>query len=531
MTTAYDAIVIGAGHNGLVAAAYLAKGGLKTLVLERREFVGGAAVSEEIFPGFKVDTAAHKIGAFHPAVMSELGLMAHGLELVESDPSVFSPLPDGRALMLWRDAQRTADSIRQFSSADADNWIPFTQLIAKATGVLESAYRSTPPDFVDGTLKDLWTMARLGGKLRRLGRRDMPEVMRILPMTARELLDEWFETDVVKGTLGAAAITGLFQGPMAAGTAYTFLHHHVGAGNGAMRPTVRARGGMGNLTEALAAAAAQLGVEIRTDAAVGNVIIENGCATGVVLAGGDEIQAKTVVSNADPRRTFSQLVHPPHLTPEFTRKIRNVKLKGVCAKVHLALSELPRFSGASDNGDHLRGTISISPSLMYLERAFDGAKYGSFSEKPYLEAVIPSVTDAGVAPPGKHLMSVLVQYAPYHLKDGQWDAARCDALGDTVVHTLAEYAPNIESAVLERHVLSPLDLEETFGLTEGNIYHAELTMDQVFLMRPVPECARYRTPIEGLYLCGAGTHPGGGVNGASGYNAAREIVRDSKRRR
>jgi phytoene dehydrogenase-like protein len=530
MTTAYDAIVIGAGHNGLVAAAYLAKGGLKTLVLERRELVGGAAVSEEIFPGFKVDTGAHRIGAFHPAVLRELGLSEHGLELVESDPSVFSPLPDGRALTLWRDAQRTAESIRQFSSADADNWVPFTQLVAKATGVLEAAYRTAPPDVAEGGWKDLWTMARLGGKLRRLGRKDMPEVMRILPMTARELLDEWFETDVVKGTLAAAAITGLFQGPMAAGTAYTFLHHHVGVGNGAMRPCVRVRGGMGGLTAALAAAATQLGVDIRTEAAVEQVIVEDGRATGVVLASGDEIRAKTVVSNADPRRTFSQLVHPPHLTPEFTRKIKNVKLKGVCAKVHLALSELPRFSRAGENGAQLGGTISISPSLMYLERAFDDAKYGSLSAHPYLEAVIPSVTDASVAPAGKHVMSVLVQYAPYRLKDGQWDEARRDALGDAVVGTLAEYAPNIESAILDRHVLSPLDLEETFGLTEGNIYHAELTMDQVFLMRPVPDCARYRTPIEGLYLCGAGTHPGGGVNGASGYNAAREIVRDSKRR-
>ena len=530
MTTAYDAIVIGAGHNGLVTAAYLAKGGLKTLVLERRELVGGAAVTEEVFPGFKVDTGAHRIGAFHPSVLSELGLAAHGLELVESDPSVFSPLPDGRHLTLWRDAQRTTESIRQLSSADADNWVPFTQLVSKATGVLEAAYRTTPPDFVDGTLRDLWTMARLGGKLRRLGRKDMTEVMRIMPMTARELLDEWFETDVIKGTLGAAAITGLFQGPMAAGTAYTFLHHHVGASNGAMRPSVRVRGGMGGLTAALEAAATKHGVEIRTNAAVEHVIVEDGRAVGVVLSGGDEVRAKTVVSNADPRRTFSRLVHPSHLTPEFTRKIRNVKLKGVCAKVHLALSELPKFSAASENDEHLNGAISISPSLRYLERAFDDAKYGSLSSKPYLEAVIPSVTDASVAPPGKHLMSVLVQYAPYHLKEGQWDAARREALGDTVIATLAEYAPNIESAILQRHVLSPLDLEETFGLTEGNIYHAELTMDQVFLMRPVPECARYRTPIEGLYLCGAGTHPGGGVNGASGYNAAREIVRDSKRR-
>ena len=530
MTAAYDAIVIGAGHNGLVTAAYLAKGGLKTLVLERRSLVGGAAVSEEIFPGFKVDTGAHRIGALHPAVVRDLSLAAHGLELIESDPSVFSPLPDGRHLTLWRDTERTAESLRPFSSADADNWAPFTQLVTKATGVLEAAYRAAPPDVADGTWKDLWAVARLGGKLRRLGRTDMTEVMRILPMTAKELLDEWFDTDVVKGTLGAAAITGLFQGPMAAGTAYTFLHHHVGAGDSAMRPCVRVRGGIGGLSVALAAASTKHGAEVRTDAAVEQVIVENGRATGVVLVGGDEISAGMVVSNADPRRTFSQLVHPSHVTPEFTRKIRNVKLKGVCAKVHLALSELPQFVGADQNGGHLGGTISISPSLKYLERAFDDAKYGAFSAQPYLECIIPSVSDDSVAPPGRHLMSALVQYAPYHLKDGQWDAAGRSALGDTVVETLTEYAPNIESTILDRHVLSPLDLEETFGLTEGNIYHAELTMDQVLFMRPVPECARYRTPIQGLYLCGAGTHPGGGVNGVSGYLAAREIVRDSKRR-
>ena len=531
MTTAYDAIVIGAGHNGLVTAAYLAQSGAKTLVLERRELVGGAAVTEEIFPGFKVDTGAHRVGVLHPAVMSELDLAAHGLELIESDPSVFSPLPDGRSLTLWRDAQRTAEAIRQFSSADAGNWVPFTQLVGKAASVLEAAYRAAPPDLADGTWKDLWTMARLGGKLRRLGRRDMVEVMRILPMTARELLDEWFETDVVKGTLGAAAITGLFQGPMAAGTAYTFLHHHVGAGSGTMRPCVRARGGMGSLTAVLAIVATARGAEIRTNAAVEHVIVENGHAAGIVLTGGEEIPAKLVISNADPRYTLSRLVHPSHLAPEFTRKIRNVKLKGVCAKVHLALSELPSFKGAGQNGEHLGGTISISPSLRYLERAFDDAKYGSPSEKPVLDILIPSVADASVAPAGKHLMSVLVQYVPYHLKEGKWDAARRDVLGDAVIQTLAEYAPNIASAIRHRHVLSPLDLEETFGLTEGNIYHAELTMDQVFFMRPVPECARYRTPIDGFYLCGAGTHPGGGVNGASGYNAAREILRDSKRRR
>ncbi len=530
MTNAYDAIVIGAGHNGLVTAAYLAKDGLKTLVLERRETVGGATITEEILLGYSVDTGAHRIGTIHPSVVKELNLAEHGLRLIESDPSVFSPLPDGRHLTLWRDTQRTIESIRQFSSADADNWIPFTQLVAKATYVLEAAYRTTPPDLVDGGVRDLWTMVRLGGKLRMLGRKDMTEVMRILPMSAKELLDEWFETDVVKGTLGATAITGVFQGPMAAGTAYTFLHHHVGTVSGVIRPTVRVGGGVGRLTAALAAAATKHGAEVRTNASVDHVIVEDGRATGVVLTNGDEIRAKVVVSNADPRHTFSQLVHPSHLTPEFTRKIRNIKFKGACAKVHLVLSELPEFTGLPQHGHHLNGVISISPSLPYLERAFDDAKYGGVSSAPYLEAVIPSVTDPSVVRNGKHVMSVLVQYAPYHLKDGHWNKTKRAALANSVIKTLTQYAPNVKSAVTHRHVLTPLDLEEKFGLPEGNIYHGELTMDQVFFMRPVPECARYRTPIEGLYLCGAGTHPGGGVNGASGYNAAREILRDGKNR-
>ena len=529
MTNSYDAIVIGAGHNGLVTAAYLAKAGLQVLVLERRHVVGGAAVTEEIFSGFKFDTGAHRIGALHPAVVRELDLARHGLEVIETDPTVFTPLLDGRHLLLWRDPQRCVESIRQFSKADANQWVPFTQLVAKATGLLGAAYASPPPNVVAGGVRDLWTMLRLGGRLRRLGKRDMIEVMRILPMSVKELLDDWFESDVLKGTLGAAAITGMFQGPMAAGTAYTFLHHHVGVNGGILRPTMRVRGGIGSLTAALAAAATERGTTIKTNAPVERIIVESGRATGVVLECGEEIRAKWIVSNIDPKRTFSRLVHPTELDPEFCRKIRNIKFKGACAKVHLALSELPDFTCLPGNGPHSNGVISISPSLIYLERAYDDAKYGGVSRKPYLEAVIPTVTDSSLAPPGKHVMSILVQYAPYHLKEGTWDDGRRQALGEAVVDTFAEYAPNIKSAVLHRHVLTPLDLEDTYGLTEGNIYHGELTMDQLFFMRPVPECARYRTPIENLYLCGAGTHPGGGVNGVSGYNAARQILRGAKR--
>ena len=532
MTSPYDAIVIGAGHNGLVTAACLAKAGLRTLVLERRDVVGGAVVTETVFPDYRIDTGAHRVGPLHPALLSELSLARHGVELLTADPTVFTPLQDGRHLTLWRDPARCMESVGAFSKADADRWIPFVRLVSQATGVLEAAYRSTPPNVVTGGVRDLWAMLRLGGKLRRLGKKDMVEVLRILPMPVKDFLDEWFESDVLKGTLGACGITGMFQGPMAPGTAYTFLHHHVGAG-GVVRPTILVRGGVGILTAALAAAAREHGTEIRTNAAVDHVIVENGEATGVVLDGGEEVEAKWIVSNADPRTTFTRLVHAQELSPEFSQKIRNIKFKGACGKVHLMLDELPDFTCLRGSGPplhpHLSGVISISPSINYLERAYDDAKYGRVSHKPYLEAVIPTIADPSLAPPGRHIMSVLVQYAPYHLKDGTWDNGRREALGDAVVKTLAEYAPNLESAVLHRHVLTPLDLEEQFGLTEGNIYHGELTMDQLFFMRPVPGWARYRTPIRHLYLCGAGSHPGGGVTGAPGYNAAREMLSDAGR--
>jgi phytoene dehydrogenase-like protein len=530
MTKTYDALVIGAGHNGLVTAAYLAKSGLSTLVLERREVVGGAAVTESIFQGYQFDTGSHRIGPLHPSVMNDLELGRHGVEILDPDPTVFAPLADRGRLLLWRDPQRTVEAIREISKADADRWIPFTRLVAQAAGVLGAAYATTPPNVVTGGTRDLWTALKLAARLRRLGKKDMIEVMRILPMSVRELLDDWFESDVLKGTLAATGITGMFQGPMAVGTAFTFLHHHVGVQNGTLRPTARVRGGVGKLTAGLAAVGAERGVEIRTDTEVAHVLIEDGRATGVVLGDGEVIRAKRVISNADPRHTFTKLVQPSDLNPEFSRKIANIKFKGACAKVHLALGALPDFTSLPGGGHHLNGVISISPSIEYLERAYDDAKYGGVSQKPYLEVVIPSVTDPSLAPPGKHLMSVLVQYAPYSLRDGKWDDVRRQELGDAVVGTLSEYAPNLESAVLQRHVLTPLDLEETYGLTEGNIYHGEHTLDQLYFMRPVPECARYRTPIPNLYLCGAGTHPGGGVTGAPGCNAAREILRDVKGR-
>ena len=525
MSVSYDTVVIGAGHNGLVTAAYLARAGHKVLVLEQRDVVGGAASTEEVFPGFKVDTGAHRLGGLSSTVVNDLGLARHGLELIDSEATAFVPVLGGTPLTLWRDPRKTAEAIREISATDADAWVPFTELIGKAASFLEAAWTSTPPDVTGNDLGDLFATAKLGLKLRRLGKRDMVEVMRILPMSVYELLGEWFESDLVKGAIAASAVTGLCQGPMAGGTVYTLLHHHVGAGAGVIRPTRRVRGGVGRLADALVAACKQAGAEVRTGASVESILVEGDTAVGV-LVDRAEIRAQRVVSSADPRRTFFELMEPSEMTPEFARKMGNIRYRGVCAKVHLALSGLPDFTCQPGAGDHLKGVISISPSLEYVERAFDAAKYARISQRPYLEASIPSLSDASVAPDGKHLMSILFQYAPYSLRDGAWDDEASAKLGDLAVETLAEYAPNLASLIEARHVLTPLDLKRDFGLAEGNIYHGEMTLDQLLFMRPVPGASRYRAPVKGLYLCGAGTHPGGGVTGVPGFNAAREILKD-----
>ncbi len=529
-TRTYDAVVIGGGHNGLVTAAYLARAGQRTLVLERAEILGGTAVTEELCPGFKVDTGAHLLGALHRGVLTDLGLERDGLQIVRADPTVFAPQPDGRALLLSRDASASAESIRTFSAADAEAWDGFVERMTSAAAVLETIHGLTPPRVTRSEARDLRDFLRLGKVVRRHGRKELVELLRLLPMSMVELLDEWFESDELKGAVAASGITGLFQGPMASGTAYRMLHGLVGAG-GVIRPTCWIMGGMGDLARALAGAAGRHGAEIRTGAGVERILVEDGKAVGVVLETGEEIGARLVVSSADPGRTFLGLVDPLDLDPVFLRKVRNIRYRGACAKVNLALGELPNFSSAPGDGPHLRAAISIGPDVEYLERAYDDAKYGAFSRQPYLEAFIPSLWDPTLAPDGSHVMSVLMQYAPYHLRDGTWDSAQRETLGDAVVATLARYAPNLEDAIIARQVLTPADLESRFGLTEGHIHHGDLTLDQFFLMRPVSGWSRYRTPIGGLYMCGAGTHPGGGINGASGYNSAREILRDLKRSR
>lgn len=524
MTRRYDAIVIGAGHNGLTAAAYLARAGLSVLVLEQRDVIGGATVTQEFHPGFRVDTYAHRLGAFDQRVFQDLRLGAQGFEIVRPDPGRVA-LADGRSLPLFRDAARTADAIRPFSAKDAARWPVFCARIADAVRLVAAVREAEPPSLPAPSLRELLRLGALGWRLRRLGRRAMVETLRILPMSIAELVEEWFESDALHGVIAGAGIVGLMQGPHAAGTTYALLHHQAD-GEAPAGGVALVRGGMGRLTEALAAAAKAAGAEMRNSAAVERIMTRSGAAQGVVLANGEELSARCVLSSADPRRTFLQLVGAETLDPAFVRQVRHIRMRGVCAKVHLALGELPRFSGIAAGDATLRGAITIAPSLSYLERAADAAKYGQVSERPFLEAVIPTLTEPSLAPPDRHVMSVLAQYAPYRLGSGGWDAARREALGDAVVAAIAQYAPNLPHAVLHRQVLTPLDLEQGLGLTEGNIFQGEMALDQLFFMRPVPGWARYRTPIQGLYLCGAGAHPGGGVTAQPGYHAARAVRRD-----
>jgi phytoene dehydrogenase-like protein len=516
-----DAIVIGADLNGLVAAAYLAQAGRKVLVLDRQNKIGGTAITEEVVPGFHFNTVQHDAGWLNPAIVKDLDLAQHGLALIQSEVTAFEP---GSGLTLWRDEARSAQAIARFSKSDAEQWPAFSAQLIKLAAFLENVYRLTPPKITTTQPAELWSLLRLGRKWRGLGKRDMLEMVRALPMSAYELLNDWFETEALKGVIGAGGITNIRQGPRSPGTAFVLLHHLTGAG--AFRATRTAHGGLGSLANALAAAARRHGAEIRLSAEVIKIVVKGDRAAGVALANGEEISARDVASSADARRTFFEWIGPEYLETNFMRALQNIKYRGVRAKVNLALSELPRFDGADES--RLRGVISVSPDLDYLERAYDDAKYGRVSSQPYLEAMIPTLLDSTLAPAGQHVMSIWMQYAPYELRDERWDDSQRDRVGDRVVNTLAAYAPNLKSAILHRQVLTPLDLESRFDAPEGNLYQGELTLDQFLFMRPVAGWAQYRTPLEGLYLCGAATHPGGGLAGAAGYNAAREILKRKK---
>ncbi|MGH7568280.1 MAG: phytoene desaturase family protein [Gemmatimonadales bacterium] len=525
MPKPYDVIVIGGGHNGLVNAAYLARAGKRVLVLERRPRVGGAAVTEEVFPGFKFSVFSYVVSLLRPEIIRDLDLPRHGLEILPLE-STLTPLANGESLAAWADHDLTRRELYRHSPRDAEALDEFGRLMHHMAMAVKPILGMVPPDPTSLSPKELLALAKLGAHFRGLGEEKFHALYKLMTMSSADFLDEWFETDGLKATKSASGIIGTFLGPRSPGTAYVLLHHYMGEIDGAFRAWGFAKGGTGAISEAIAGAARACGAEIRTDAGVGRVLVQRGRAVGVALeGGGDEIRARAVVSGLDPRRTFLGLVEPGELPPEFVAAIRRYKFRGSSGKVNLALSELPDFTCRPGRGAHLRGAISISPSIDYLEHAYDDAKYGQFSRHPYMDIVIPSMIDPGMAPPGKHVMSIFVQYAPYQLTGG-WSDARREAFGDAVINTLAQYAPNVPQAILHRQVITPWDIERITGLTEGNIFQGELSLHQLFFLRPAPDWARYRTPIRRLYQCGAGTHPGGGIMGASGRLAALEMLRD-----
>ncbi|HEY7402394.1 MAG TPA: NAD(P)/FAD-dependent oxidoreductase [Candidatus Angelobacter sp.] len=525
MAETRDVVMIGGGHNGLVTAFYLAKAGFKPLVLERRRQVGGAAVTEEFSPGFRCSTLAHSAGPLLPEVVRDMQLERHGLKLVNPEIGVTALSPDGRALRLYNDVRKAAQEVAAFSQKDAAQYPVLQESLSKIGGVIGEALKLTPPDIDHPNRADLWSMLQTGRSLRKLGKKDMYRLLRWGPMAVADLVAEFFETELLRAVVAARGIFGTSLGPWSAGSSLVLLIRAAGdshpAGSAAF-----AIGGAGAVTQAMAAAAQAAGAEIRTNADVKEVRVKDGRATAVVLAGGEEIGAKAIISNADPRRTLLKLVDPTHLTPDFVMKLRNYRMSGTVAKVNFALAGLPKFTALSEAGDRaLEGRIHIGPEIDYLERAFDESKYGNFSPHPYLELTIPSLTDPSLAPAGKHVMSVYVQYAPFKLKSGGWDSQR-DALGNTVVTTLSQYAPNLPGLVEDAQIITPKDLEDKYGLTDGHIFHGELALDQFFTMRPLLDWARYKTPVQNLYLCGSGTHPGAGLTGGSGANAAREILKE-----
>jgi len=520
----YDAIIIGGGHNGLVCAAYLARSGRRVLVLERRERLGGAAVSEEVFPGFRFSVFSYVVSLLRPEIIRELELPRHGLHVLPLE-STLTPLADGNYLAQWNDHDRNRRELARHSLRDAESYDEYGLRMHHMARAVKPLLAMAPPDPASLSPRDLLGMASLGGHLRSLGRERFHELCRLMTMSSADYLDQWFECEPLKATKSASGIIGTLAGPRSPGTAFVLLHHYMGELDGVFRAWGFAKGGNGSVSAAIAAAARSFGAEIRTSAPVEHVLIESGRAAGVVLQGGEEIRARRVVSSADPRCTFLDLVGEQHLPGELVSAIRRYRFRGSSAKVNLALGELPRFTCLPEPGAHLRGAISISPSVEYLERAYDQAKYGEFSRRPYLDIVIPSLLDPSIAPPGKHVMSIFVQYAPYQLNGG-WTDERRQALGDTVIDTLAEYAPNIKSAILHRQVVTPADIERTLGLSEGNIFQGELSLQQMFFLRPAVPWARYGTPIRDLFQCGSGTHPGGGVMGASGRNAARAMLEE-----
>ena len=524
MSHSRDIIIIGGGHNGLVTAFYLAKAGYKPLVLERRDQVGGAAITEEFHPWFRSSILAHSAGPLRPDVVRDMQLEKHGLKMVVPEIAVTSLSPENRAVVLPRNLDKAAQEISIFSKRDAKRYADFQSALEKTSRVISKALAMTPPEIASPTKSDVFNFLQLGRSIRGLGKKSTYDLLRWGPMAVADLVSEFFENDLLRATIAARGIFGTSLGPWSAGTSLVLLLRAAADSNPAGANYFAERG-IGAITQAMAAAVQKAGADIRTGAEVAQIKIKNEAALGVILSSGEEIDARAVISNADPKCTFLKLTDPSLLSPTFTKRLQNYRMYGTVAKINLALSSLPNFTALHGNSEALKGRIQIGPEIDYLERAFDESKYGKFSRAPYLEITIPTLADPSLAPQDNHVMSIYMQFAPYKLKQGAWNDQK-ESLGNTVIETLAQYAPDLSDKIVAQQVITPLDLEQTYGLTGGHIFHGELALDQVFTMRPFPDWARYRTPIRNLYLCGSGTHPGIGLTGGSGANAAREILKE-----
>jgi len=527
----YDVIVVGGGHNGLVAAGYLAKAGRNVLVLEKRNIVGGAAITEELIPGFKFSSLADGAGHLAPDVVAELNLDQHGYQILPTDPLILSLLPDGKHLTIWHDVNRTTQEISKFSQADAEAYPKFIRWMQKISRIVAEMNKITPPDLPEVGLNDLKKLFSFVRPVRGLGWKHIAQVVRILPMSVVDLLSEWFQSDIVKGAIAASAVIYSSFGPQEINsTAYTFLYYWSVSNTGLFRSSGQLAGGMGTLTQALANSAMSFGAEILTYTEIERINIQDGKASGVTLANGDQISAEIVISATDARTTFLELVDPYYLDSKFIWHVSNIKYQGAMARVHFALDRLPNFVGLNNKEDTLHllsGHVQIAPTTTYIQKAHDPTKYGSFSRQPYLDLQIPTIIDSSLAPQDKHIMSVTVKYMPYKLKDGNWDDLR-ETVGQLVINTLSDYAPDFGQCIEQYKIITPLDMEDVYNLPEGSPVHGEMTLNQFMWMRPVPGNAQYNTPVDGLYLCSAATHPGGGVTGINGRNASRQIIKNLK---
>jgi phytoene dehydrogenase-like protein len=520
----YDAIVIGGGHNGLVNGAYLAKSGLRTLILERRNVVGGAAITEELRPGFWFTTFSYALSLLRPDIIHELELTKHGfMPLLMS--TTFAPDEKGDYLLFTQDHAQNLQEIARHSQHDADAYDQYTHDIEMVCQAIKPLLDMVPPDIFSDDPEELLALARLGSRFRKLDKRVVHNIVRLLTGSASDFLDDYFESPLLKGYLASSAIIGTKVGPFSQGSGLVLLYHNLGEHDGEFGAWAFHKKGNGGFTQVLARAAQSFGAEIRLDSPVEAVITRNGRTTGVALKDGTEFYADTVVSALDPRRTFLELVEPRELPDDLVENIRRFRFQGTSSKVNFALDDLPTFPTLGKKADHFRGFTNIGPSMEYLERAFDDAKYGWYSERPYIDMAIQSTIDADMAPPGKHVMSCFIQYTPYHLRESDWDTEK-ENLGDTVQRTLESFFPGFGDLVLQREVRTPLDIERTVGLSEGNIFAGEFLAPQMFFFRPAPGWSQYRTPIDGYYQCGSGTHPGGCVMGAPGKLAAGQIIKD-----